>query len=89
MTDKRLGNTKTENPSESAAEQLPVGDLMKRITIDPQVCHGEPCIRGMRIMVSTIINSLKGGMTTQELLQHYPDLTTDDIKAATVYASLR
>lgn len=59
--------------------------LLKRITVDPQVCHGEPCIRGLRIMVSTILNSLRGGMSYDDLILRYPDLTRDDIDAAVTY----
>jgi uncharacterized protein (DUF433 family) len=60
--------------------------LLKRVTVDPQVCHGEPCIRGLRIMVSSILNSLKGGMSYDDLMLRYPDLTRDDIDAAVTYA---
>jgi uncharacterized protein (DUF433 family) len=60
--------------------------LLKRVTVDPSVCHGEPCIRGMRIMVNTIINSLNGGMPIDEILLRYPDLTHDDIDAAVIYS---
>jgi uncharacterized protein (DUF433 family) len=61
--------------------------LLKRITVDPRVCHGEPCIRGMRIMVSVIVNSLKAGTSYDDLLLRYPDLTRDDIDAARAYAN--
>jgi uncharacterized protein (DUF433 family) len=60
--------------------------LLKRVTVDPQVCHGEPCIRGLRIMVSSVLNSLKGGMSYDDLMLRYPDLTRDDIDAAVTYA---
>ena len=60
--------------------------LLKRVTVDPSVCHGEPCIRGLRIMVSSIVNSLKGGMSYDDLMLRYPDLTRDDIDAAVTYA---
>lgn len=60
--------------------------LLKRITVDSHMCHGEPCIRGMRIMVITIMNSLKGGMSVDEILLRYPDLTRDDIDAAIIYS---
>ena len=59
--------------------------LLKRVTVDPQVCHGEPCIRGLRIMVSSILNSLKGGMSYDDLMLRYPDLTREDIDAAVIY----
>lgn len=73
----------TAEPQVSASR---LSRLLKLITVDAQLCHGEPCIRGMRIMVSTIINSLRGGMSVDELLLRYPDLTHDDIDAAIIYA---
>jgi uncharacterized protein (DUF433 family) len=63
--------------------------LLKRVTVDPSLCHGEPCIRGMRIMVKTIINSLKDDMSVDEILLRYPDLTYEDIDAAIIYSHRR
>ena len=63
-----------------------LSELSKLVTVDPNMCHGEPCIRGMRIMISTIVNSLKGGMSVDEILIRYPDLTRDDIDAAIIYS---
>lgn len=88
-----IGKTK-DRPFESkiTSPQLSesqLSKLLKRVTVDASVCHGEPCIRGMRIMVSTIISSLKGGMSADELLLHYPDLTRDDIDAAIIYSHRR
>lgn len=73
---------------ESAGElsESRLSKMLRRITVDPQVCHGEPCIRGRRIMVSTIINSLRGGMSYDDLLLRYPDLSRDDIEAAIIYS---
>ncbi len=80
-----------ENPvavKDSAADiaESRLAKMLKRITIDSQVCHGQPCIRGSRIMVSTIINSLRGGMSYDDLLLRYPDLSRDDIEAAIIYS---
>lgn len=72
-----------EEPSEELSESR-LSKMLKRITVDPQVCHGEPCIRGRRIMVSTIINSLRDGMSYDDLLLRYPDLSRDDIEAANI-----
>jgi uncharacterized protein (DUF433 family) len=58
-----------------------------RITIDPAVCHGKPCIRGLRYPVETILEWLAGGMTIEEILRDYPDLERDDILAAVGYAA--
>ena len=59
------------------------------ITIDPQVRFGKPCIRGMRISVYDILGWYASGMTSKEILQDYPDLTDEDIKAALAYAADR
>jgi len=62
-------------------------ELLSRITINPNVCFGKPCIRGHRIWVSLILDFLAGGMTTQEILQEYPDLTPEDILACIAYGA--
>lgn len=61
--------------------------LLSRITINPNVCFGKPCIRGHRIWVSLILDFLAGGMTTQEILAEYPDLTAEDILACIAYGA--
>ena len=61
-------------------------DVRKRITINPEQCGGRPCIRGMRIRVVDILDLLLAGMTHQQILEDYPDLEEDDIKAALQYA---
>ncbi|MGB9254828.1 MAG: DUF433 domain-containing protein [Candidatus Korobacteraceae bacterium] len=61
--------------------------LLKRITIDPEVCFGKPCIRGHRIWVSLILDLLSEGATTAEILQDYPQLEETDIKACLAYAA--
>jgi uncharacterized protein (DUF433 family) len=58
-----------------------------RITIDPEVCGGRPCIRGLRIRVQDVLDMLAGGATRQEILADYPYLTDEDISAALAYAS--
>ena len=60
-----------------------------RITIDPTVMGGKPCIRGMRVTVGTITGLLASGATVQEILKLYPYLEEDDIKAALAYATWR
>ena len=62
-------------------------ELLKRISADPQVCDGRPCIRGHRIWVSLILDFLASGMTADEFLVEYPQLTSDDIRACLAYAS--
>ena len=84
---KRLKDYADENRvARAGAGEGRARSLLKRVTVDPRVCHGEPCIRGLRIMVSSIVNSLKGGMSYDDLLLRYPDLTRDDIDAAVMYA---
>ena len=61
-----------------------IGD---RITVDPDVLVGKPTIRGLRISVEQILKALAAGVTTQGLLQDYPELEEDDIKASLLYAS--
>ena len=61
--------------------------LLKRITIDPNICHGKPCIRGMRYPVELILELLSSGMTTEEILEDYDDLELDDIQATFLYAA--
>jgi uncharacterized protein (DUF433 family) len=58
-----------------------------RITIDPRVCHGKPCIKGTRIWVSLIIDNLAAGTPEAEVLAAYPALTPEDIRAALAYAA--
>ena len=62
-------------------------DWRERITIDPNVCHGKPCILGTRIWVSLIVDNLAAGATDDEILESYPSLTKDDVKAALAYVA--
>jgi uncharacterized protein (DUF433 family) len=61
-------------------------NLSERITINPEVSHGKPTIRGLRYTVETILELLSSGMTTDEILSDYEDLERDDILAALDYA---
>ncbi len=58
-----------------------------RITVDPKVCSGKPCIRGTRIMVKNILGMLAGGYSQERILEAYQELTPEDISAALEYAS--
>ena len=62
-------------------------DLLQRISIDPNICFGKPCIRGTRIWVSLIIENLAEGVSEEEILDAYPSLKAEDIKAALGYAA--
>jgi uncharacterized protein (DUF433 family) len=59
----------------------------ERISIDPRVCHGKPCIKGTRIMVSIVLDYLKAGDTFEEIRRQYPTLTAEDMRAALAYAA--
>ena len=61
--------------------------LLNRISVDPNVCFGKPCIRGTRIWVSLILDFLASGMTIEEIIEEYPQLTEDDIRAAIAYGA--
>lgn len=61
--------------------------LLERITINPRQCGGRPCIRGMRIRVSDILDLFAAGLNAEQILEEMPDLEADDLKAALVYAS--
>ena len=61
--------------------------LLERISIDPAVCGGKPCIRGTRIWVALILDFLADGMTETELLCDYPQLTHQDVMAAIAYGA--
>ena len=62
-------------------------ELIKRITIDPKICHGKPVIRGLRYLVETMLELMASGMTTEELLEDYPDLEKEDFLACLEYAA--
>jgi len=60
---------------------------IERITIDPAVCHGKPCVRGLRYPVEMILELLSAGMSTDEILADYEDLEREDILAVLAYAA--
>ena len=62
-------------------------ELLSRITRDPNICHGKLVIRGLRYPVSTLLELLASGMTPEEILQDYPDLEMNDLRAALLYAA--
>jgi len=64
-----------------------MSDLLSRITIRPDQCHGRPCIRGMRIRVADILAMLADDVTADEILRDFPDLEYDDIRACLAYAA--
>ncbi len=62
-------------------------ESLKRITFNPEQCGGRPCIRGLRIRVSDILQLYSNGLSTEQILDEMPDLVADDLKAALYYAS--
>ncbi len=62
-------------------------ELMNRITVDPSVCGGRGCIRGTRILVDIILDGLAEGLTPEQLIDHYPQLAPEDIRAAAAYGA--
>jgi len=62
-------------------------DWRERITVNPMICHGKACIKGTRIMVSVILDNLASNVNEKEILESYPSLTREDIRAAIAYAA--
>ena len=61
--------------------------MEERVSVDPKVCGGKPCIRGTRIMVKNILGMVAGGYTIERILEAYPELTREDVVGALDYAS--
>ena len=61
--------------------------LLSRITMNPDICHGKPCIRGLRYPVEFLLELLSGDTTPEQLLADYPDLEAADLRAAIAYAA--
>jgi len=64
-----------------------MSNFLERITINPKQCGGRPCIRGMRIRVSDVLDLFASGLSAEEILEEMPDLEAEDLKAALLYAS--
>ncbi len=62
-------------------------DLLKRITLNPNVCFGKPTIRNKRYPVETMLDLMSAGMTVEELLEDCPDLEKEDLQACLLFAS--
>ena len=61
--------------------------LLKRVTVDPNVCFGKPCVRGTRIWVSLLLDLLAEGMGVKDILAEYPQLVEEDLRAAIAYGA--
>lgn len=66
-----------------------MAELVERITVNPSQCGGRPCIRGMRIRVSDVLDLLAAGLSQQQVLEELPDLEAEDISACLKFASSR
>ena len=60
----------------------------ERIVSDPAICHGKPCIRGTRIMVSVILDNVAEGLKPEQIVEQYPPLSAEDVRAALAYAAM-
>ena len=61
--------------------------LLERISVDPQVCFGKPCIRGHRIWVSLVLDLLSSGLSVEDVLEEYPQLSREDVLACVAYGA--
>jgi uncharacterized protein (DUF433 family) len=68
------------------ADEVVPSKLLSRITVNPEICHGQPCIRGLRYSVELLLG-LQSSMSTEQILADYPDLEADDIRAACAYGA--
>jgi len=66
---------------------METNQLLQRISIDPNICFGKPCIQGTRIWVSLILDFLANGMSIEEIIKEYPELTEEDIRACIAYGA--
>ncbi len=62
-------------------------NLTEFISVDPSVCHGKACIKGTRVMVSVILDNLAAGLSPREIMESYPSVSEDAVKAAIAYAA--
>jgi uncharacterized protein (DUF433 family) len=70
-------------------EESTLAALADRITVNPDQCGGRPCVRGLRIRVTDVLELLASGLSTQQVLEELPDLEVDDISACLLFASRR
>jgi len=66
---------------------METNQLLQRISVDPNICFGKPCIQGTRIWVSLILDFLANGMSIEEIIKEYPELTEEDIRACIAYGA--
>lgn len=66
---------------------MTAGELLNLISFDPQVCHGQPCIAGTRVLVTVILDALAAGLTPSEIVEQYPTISKDGVRAAAAYGA--
>ena len=59
----------------------------EHITVDPQICHGKACIKGTRVLVSVVLDNLAAGLSTEEIMQSYPSVSPEAVRAVLAYAA--
>ena len=65
-----------------------MNNWVDRISADPDICHGKPCVKGTRIMVAVILDNLAEGVSPEQIVAAYPPLTLEDVRAAIAYAAV-
>lgn len=76
-----------ESSAENGINQMKHSNLLKRITINPDIAHGKPCIRNLRYPVEFLLELLSSGMSQEEILVDYEDLEPDDLRSVLVFAA--
>ena len=82
-----MGKTPPPSIREANPSKQPTHNLLDRISTDPAICHGKPCIRGLRYPVDMILELLSSGMTSEEILADYSDLEREDVLAVLAFAA--
>jgi uncharacterized protein (DUF433 family) len=62
-------------------------ELLELISIDPNVCHGQPCIKGTRVLVTVVLDALAAGLSASEIVRHYPTIDEEGVRAAAAYGA--
>ena len=79
----RKDSVQGEDPNKDETKH----ELLQRISVDPNICFGKPCVRGHRIWVSLVLDMLSSGMSHEEILQNYPGLEESDLRACIAYGA--
>jgi uncharacterized protein (DUF433 family) len=62
-------------------------ELLELVTVDPAICHGQPCIKGTRVLVTIILDALAAGLTAEEIVRQYPSISDDGVRAAAAHGA--